>query len=40
MYTKQDIFEQLRAMGAPQDRVVLMHSSLRAIGTVEGFGAV
>lgn len=36
MYTKQDIFEQLRAMRAPQDRVVLMHSSLRAIGKVEG----
>ena len=38
MFTKEEIKEQLRAMGAPQDRVVLMHSSLRAIGTVEGGG--
>lgn len=36
MYTKQEIFEQLKAMRAPQDRVVLMHSSLRAIGKIEG----
>lgn len=35
-YTKENIFAQLEAMGAPRDRVVLMHSSLRLIGAVEG----
>ena len=36
VYTKEDIFSQLRKMGAPRDSVVLMHSSLRLIGRVEG----
>lgn len=36
VYTRSDIIDQLRAMGAPTDRVVLMHSSLRAIGCIEG----
>lgn len=36
MYTKEDIFAQLRAMNAKRDGVVLMHSSLRLIGDVEG----
>ncbi len=36
VYTKSDIFEQLRAIGAPRDGVVLMHTSLRAVGAVEG----
>ena len=36
MYTKVDIFNQLEAIDAPKDSVVLMHSSLRAIGEVEG----
>lgn len=36
MYTKRDIFDQLCNMGAPRDRVVLFHSSLRSIGDVEG----
>ena len=35
-YTKEDIIRQLEQMNAPTDRVVLMHSSLRAIGPVEG----
>ena len=35
-YTKKDLVEQLVAMGAPTGSVVLMHSSLRAIGEVEG----
>ena len=35
-YTKNDIFKQLEAMGAPTDSVVLMHASLRAVGPVEG----
>jgi aminoglycoside 3-N-acetyltransferase len=38
MVTKQQIFTQLKEMGAPQDSVVLMHSSLRLIGEVEGGG--
>ena len=38
MYTKNEIFEQLRAMKAPRDSVVLFHSSLRLIGEVEGGG--
>ena len=36
MYTKEDIFAQLQAMQAPQNGIVLMHSSLRAIGEVQG----
>ncbi|MBQ3074905.1 MAG: AAC(3) family N-acetyltransferase [Clostridia bacterium] len=35
-YTKEEIFTQLRAMQAPRDRMVLMHSSLRTVGAVEG----
>jgi aminoglycoside 3-N-acetyltransferase len=35
-YTKEELLHQLAAMGAPRDSVVLMHSSLRAIGPVEG----
>ncbi len=36
IYTKSDIFDQLEAMKLPRDRVVLMHSSLRLIGPIEG----
>lgn len=36
MYTKKDILSQLQAMAAPKDRVVLVHTSLRSIGPVEG----
>lgn len=36
MYTKEDIFAQLQAMQAPQNGIVLMHSSLRAISEVQG----
>ncbi len=38
MYTKNSIFEDLRRMNAPQDKVVLVHTSLRAVGEVEGRG--
>ena len=38
MYTKQDIKSQLAAMNAPRDSVVLIHSSLRAVGETEGRG--
>ncbi len=36
IYTKNDIHGQLEKMGAPRSSVVLMHSSLRAVGEVEG----
>ncbi len=36
MYTKKALFTQLATMGAPRDRAVLFHSSLRLIGKVEG----
>ncbi len=36
VFTKEDIFHQLEAMNAPRDSIVLMHSSLRLIGNVEG----
>ena len=36
IYTKQDIFSQLEAMKAPTGSIILMHSSLRAVGHVEG----
>lgn len=38
MYTKKDLFAQLQKMNAPRDRVVLMHSSLRMVGEIEGGG--
>lgn len=36
MYTRSDIFAELARMGAPRESVVLLHSSLRLIGEVEG----
>lgn len=36
IYTKADLLAQLREMNVPTDSVVLMHSSLRAVGAVEG----
>ena len=36
MFTKNDLFLQLSAMGAPRNVPVLMHTSLRLIGEVEG----
>ena len=36
MFTKEDIFKQLQAMNAPQSSVVIMHSSFRTVGEVEG----
>lgn len=36
IYSKNEIFDQLRQMNAPRDKMVLMHSSLRAVGGVEG----
>ncbi len=36
IYTKEQIAAQFQAMGAPTDKVVLAHISLRAVGAVEG----
>ena len=36
MFTKEDIKNQLRDMCVPRDSVVLVHSSLRKVGEVEG----
>lgn len=36
MYTKNDIIEQLNKMNAPRDSIVLVHSSLRLVGEVDG----
>ena len=36
MFTKEELFAQLRAMHAPQDALVMMHASFRAVGEVEG----
>ena len=36
VYTKQEIFAQLEEMKAPVGSIVLMHSSLRSVGAVEG----
>ena len=38
MFTKCEIHQQLKNMQAPQNSVVLIHSSLRAIGETEGRG--
>ena len=38
MFTKDYLKKQLEEMGAPRDRVVVLHSSLRAIGETEGRG--
>lgn len=35
-YQTSDILSQLRSMNAPQDGIVLMHASLRAIGRIKG----
>ena len=36
IYKKEDVMAQLAAMGAPRDRAVLAHTSLRLIGQIEG----
>ena len=35
-YTRADLLHQLAQLRAPRDRIVLMHSSLRLIGPIEG----
>ncbi len=36
MYTKTDILHQLAKMKVPQNRAVILHSSLKAVGKIEG----
>ena len=36
MITKEQILFQLSSMNAPQEGIVLMHSSLRSVGNIEG----
>ena len=38
MFAKQDIIHQLEALSVPRDSVVLVHTSLRAVGETEGCG--
>jgi len=38
MFIKSDIHKQLKEMNAPQNKIVLAHSSLKAVGEVEGRG--
>lgn len=38
MFTKEQLRAQLEELGVPRDRVVLVHSSLRAVGQTEGRG--
>lgn len=35
-YTQREIYESLKRLGAPQDSVVIMHTSLRSVGEIEG----
>ena len=36
MYTKNDLKEQLAAMGLNGDETILIHSSMKAVGQVDG----
>ena len=36
MFTKNEILAQLKEMNIPKDKIVLMHTSLRSIGEIEG----
>lgn len=38
IFSKEEIFEQLRSLGVPTDRPVTVHTSLKAVGEVEGRG--
>ena len=38
MFTKEQIYEQLKQLGAPKNSVVTVHTSLKAVGEVEGRG--
>ena len=36
MFSKKDIILQLENMGAPKDKMVIVHTSMKAVGEVEG----
>ena len=36
IYTKEDIKKQLIELKVPQDKIIILHSALRAVGKVEG----
>ena len=36
IYTKEDIKNQLIELKVPQDKIIILHSALRAVGNVEG----
>ena len=38
MYKKAQLFSQLAELGAPRDSIILMHTSLKSVGDVEGRG--
>lgn len=38
MLTKEQVFNELNKMGAPQDKIVIVHASLKAVGEIEGGG--
>lgn len=38
MFTQEDLKKQLEALGVPRDAPVVVHTSLRAVGDVEGRG--
>ena len=38
MFKQAEIIKQLSEMNAPKDRIVLVHSSLRSVGDVDGGG--
>lgn len=38
MYSKQELIKQLKALNAPQNSLVTVHTSLRAVGETEGRG--
>jgi aminoglycoside N3'-acetyltransferase len=36
MYNKAELFENLKALGAPRDKIVIMHSAYSLVGDFEG----
>ena len=38
IYKKEDLLAQLDELGLPRDGIVLVHSSLRLVGNIEGGG--
>jgi aminoglycoside N3'-acetyltransferase len=36
LYTKNDILNQLNSFEIPKEKIVLIHTSLRSVGSIEG----